>query len=89
MMAEDPTQMGEQVGQGIPGVGILMMLRKLGEQVPGYAQQAMQYLGLGQPPTGAAGAGPQRRLSVDEALRRQAIEEQQRMLQQQQQPPLY
>ena len=48
-MADDPKQFGEQIAQGLPGVGILMMLRKMGEAgMPSGLERAMQMLGLRQ-----------------------------------------
>jgi hypothetical protein len=49
-MADDPRNTGEAIAQGLPGVGILMMLRRLGEQGGSEGlQRAMQMLGVGQP----------------------------------------
>ena len=45
---QDPLNAGQALAQGIPGVNILMMLRKLGEQAPDSLQQALKLLGLGQ-----------------------------------------
>lgn len=47
MAGNDPRQIGEQVAQGLPGVGWLMLLRQLGERMPGMAQSAMEYLAPG------------------------------------------
>jgi hypothetical protein len=49
MAADDPRNTGESIAQGLPGVGILMMLRKMGEQAPDSLQRAMQMLGIGGP----------------------------------------
>lgn len=48
--SQDPRNTGESIAQGIPGVGILMMLRKMGEQMPDGLERAMQMLGLRQQP---------------------------------------
>jgi hypothetical protein len=54
MPGQDPTQYGEQVAQQLPGVGILQMLRGLGQRLPetaqGGLQAALEALGLRQPP---------------------------------------
>jgi len=50
--ANDPNNMGQNIAQGMPGVGILMMLRNLFSQQqqpnPNAAAQAMQHLGVPQ-----------------------------------------
>jgi hypothetical protein len=58
MVANDPRNYGEQIAQGIPGVGILMMLRQLGEALPGKAQQALELLGIQRGPQWARGGAP-------------------------------
>jgi hypothetical protein len=54
MPGQDPLQYGEQIGQSLPGVGILQMLRGLGQRLPetaqGGLQAALEALGLRQPP---------------------------------------
>ena len=50
MAADDPKNMGESIAQGLPGVGILMMLRKMSEGgMPSGLERAMEMLGLRQP----------------------------------------
>ena len=49
MAADDPKNMGEGIAQGLPGVGILMMLRKMSEGGVGNGiERAMEMLGLRQ-----------------------------------------
>lgn len=61
---ENPQNAGPEIARQLPGVGILMMLRQMGQQMPGSIEQVMQLLGAGRPGAG----GPQYR--PDQALPR-------------------
>ena len=53
----DPNNMGQQIASGWPGMGILMMLKRLSSAAPGEADKAMQNLGI-QPQAQAQAAVP-------------------------------
>jgi hypothetical protein len=59
---DNPQNAGPAMAQQIPGVGILMALRQMGEKIgPGMMQQVMQMLTGGGQPQGPMQGGPQYR----------------------------